>query len=140
MKVFICGVFDLFHYGHMDFIARVKDMYPNCILSVGVHTDEETLAHKRYPIMRMEERIRAVKMCRFVDEVIEACPYRLSVDMWTSFKKKHGIDLVAGCESYNGDNDVFFTGPRQDNCLVYLPRTPCISTTDIIQRVKERRN
>jgi choline-phosphate cytidylyltransferase len=137
MKVFVSGVFDLFHYGHMDFISRVKDMYPNCILSAGVHTDEETIQNKRNPIMCMEERIRAVKMCRFVDEVVASCPYKLSVDMWPEFKKRHGIDMVVACESYNTVDDVFYPGPCKDNCLIYLPRTPCISTTDIIQRVKE---
>jgi len=139
MRIFICGVFDLFHYGHMDFMKRSK-LNKDDVLIVGVHTDEETKQNKRIPIMKMEERVRAVKMCRYVDEVVEACPYNLSPEMWLEFKNKYQIDQVLACSDYDKDGDECYSGPRFYGDVVYLDRTPEISTTDIIQRISLRLN
>ena len=40
-RILISGVFDLFHYGHMILLKKCRELYPNDILIVGIHTDEE---------------------------------------------------------------------------------------------------
>jgi phosphopantetheine adenylyltransferase len=35
VRVLLCGVFDLFHYGHAEAMQRAKVMFPNTFLVVG---------------------------------------------------------------------------------------------------------
>ena len=142
VRIFVCGVFDLFHYGHMDFLRRAVDKIStetkrNVTLVVGVHSDSEVLTFKRKPVLHTEERCRAVSMCRYVDEVIPNCPYVMAEAMWSEFKTRHSIDITVACDEYDRVGNIFYAGPRQDGSLVYLPRTPDISTTDIISRVQK---
>lgn len=34
-RVLLCGVFDLFHYGHAQAMQHAKELFPNTILIVG---------------------------------------------------------------------------------------------------------
>jgi cytidyltransferase-like protein len=44
-------------------------------LVVGVHSDADIMRHKGPPVMTETERYRAVRACKWVDEVVEAAPY-----------------------------------------------------------------
>ena len=39
MIIFCDGVFDLFHYGHVNHFKNIKDLYPDSYLIVGVLID-----------------------------------------------------------------------------------------------------
>jgi ethanolamine-phosphate cytidylyltransferase len=45
------------------------------ILVVGVHSDADIMRHKGPPVMKEEERYRAVRACKWVDQVVEGAPY-----------------------------------------------------------------
>lgn len=67
--VFTCGVFDLFHFGHLDFLLRARAMGEHLI--VGVNADEYVVAHKgRQPLYPLRERMHILNALECVDRVI----------------------------------------------------------------------
>lgn len=63
------GVFDLFHIGHLNILARAKEQCD--FLIVGVTTDEVTKQMKgKSSIIPFEERIEIVNSIKHVDMVV----------------------------------------------------------------------
>ena len=63
------GVFDLFHFGHLEILRKAKE---NCdYLIVGVSTDELVQEYKnKRPIITFDQRIEIIKSIKYVDEVV----------------------------------------------------------------------
>ena len=68
IRVYVDMVADLFHYGHVEFLKQARAL--GDYLLVGVHSDDVVAAHKRKPILTMQERVASVAGCRYVDEVL----------------------------------------------------------------------
>lgn len=67
-RVFVPGVWDLLHAGHLNVLARARAM--GHILIVSVVSDAGVLAYKgRMPVQSCLERIQAVSRLLFVDVV-----------------------------------------------------------------------
>jgi len=79
--VYIDGIFDLFHIGHIETLKKAKEQ--GDYLLVGVYEDKvaNQLKGSNYPIMNLHERTLSVLSCKYVDEVIIGAPYKLSKDM-----------------------------------------------------------
>lgn len=72
IRGFACGVFDLFHAGH---VLMLKECKENCdYLVVGVNKgskiDSNINPDKKSPIYSCEDRKMILQACRFVDEVV----------------------------------------------------------------------
>ncbi len=73
MKIgFTCGVFDLFHAGH---VLMLKECKANCdYLIVALNTAEHISAtinpNKQKPIYSIEDRVLIMSACKYVDEVL----------------------------------------------------------------------
>ena len=52
--VYVDGVFDLFHQGHLNFLEKSKEY--GDILIVGVVTDNDVKSYKREPIIDFSSR------------------------------------------------------------------------------------
>ena len=101
---------------------------------VGIHSDEVLEANKRKPILKLEERVKSVAGCRWVDEVIPDAPWRID-QPWI---EKHGIDLVVhGDDFFQERIEYFYEVPLELGIFRTIPYTPGISTTDIIRRCRE---
>lgn len=61
---YVCGAFDLFHVGHVDFLEKVKQHADYVI--VGLHTDIVVNKYRgsNYPIMNLHERVLSVLACK----------------------------------------------------------------------------
>lgn len=126
--VYIDGVFDLFHYGHIRLLNRVRKMGTRLI--VGVVTDEDALSYKRTPIIPFQYRLKLLKELCIADLVI---PAQLRVTK--EYIEEHGIDLVVhGNDSQQYD---FFKVPIEMGMMEYIPYTEGISTTEIIRWIKD---
>jgi choline-phosphate cytidylyltransferase len=129
--IYVDGVFDLFHPGHIAFLkkARATSCVPGARLIVGVITDEDA-AWKRPTIMSHAERLTMVRHCTEVDAVIEHPPLVLTEE----FLDAHKIDLVV-----HGDDskqEEFFRVPIEKGAMAYVPYHKGISTSEIIARIR----
>ncbi|MGD1847269.1 MAG: adenylyltransferase/cytidyltransferase family protein [Salibacteraceae bacterium] len=65
---FACGVFDLFHAGHVLMLQECRE---NCdYLIVALNTATNLGPDKNQPIYSIEQRVIILEACRYVDEVI----------------------------------------------------------------------
>ena len=63
---YTCGVYDLFHIGHLNLFEKCKEMCD--VLIVGVCNDEYvTQIKKKKPIISEEERLRIINALKVVD-------------------------------------------------------------------------
>ncbi|CAJ1022317.1 putative CDP-alcohol phosphatidyltransferase/Cytidylyltransferase-like [Leishmania utingensis] len=130
-NVFIDGVFDLCHAGHKLLMANALKFGNRLI--VGVCGDEECASYKRPPIMTTEERINEVRLCRYVSEVIPNSPVTgITMEMI----QYYNIHLVVCGEEYNTPTDTYYAVPRHMGILRTVPRTPGISTSVLISRIR----
>ena len=133
-RVYVDVVGDLFHYGHVEFFRRARDF--GDALVVGVHSDATAGSYKRVPVMTMDERVRVVEACRYVDEVIPDAPLEVGAD-WIS---RHRIDLVVhGNDLDEQATDLMYRVPRQLGILRTIPYTEGVSSSDIRRRLQRGR-
>ena len=133
VRVYVDMVADLFHYGHANFLKQARQFGDH--LLVGIHSDKVVEEYKRSPIMTMQERLDTVSSCRYVDEVIPNAP--LVVDQ--EWIKKHEIDLVVHGDDFSTNMQNFcYKTPMDLGILRYVSYTPGVSTTEIINRIKNR--
>ena len=127
-KVITFGTFDLFHIGHLQILKRAKKL--GDYLIVGVSTDALNFSKKqRNPICEQKYRMEIIQELKCVDEVF----FEDSLDLKREYILKHKAAVLVMGDDWSGLFDEF-----SDICQVqYLPRTPSISTTKLIEIVKE---
>ncbi len=130
--VYVDGIFDLFHPGHIAFMKRAKAAGgPGAKLLVGVITDEDA-TWKRIPVMSHQERVTMVKHCTEVWKVVERPPLVLT----SEFLDENAISLVV-----HGDDsrqESFFAAAIERGLMKYVPYEKGISTTALIERAAQR--
>lgn len=126
------GTFDMIHNGHINLLKRAKSLCD--ILIVGVSTDELAKYKGKIPIIPYEERAEIVQSIRYVDQVIPQTD-RNKVNAYYKLKYDKlivGDDWLGDPEWNEWENEL-----KQFNVpVIYLPRTPNISTTQIIDKIK----
>lgn len=132
VRVYADGVFDLFHLGHQRQLQQAKQAFPEVHLIVGVTGDKETHRRKGLTVLSGKERAESVRHCRWVDEVIEDCPWIIDVD----FLEKHNIDYVAHDDIPYGANegDDIYAPIKKAGKFLVTQRTEGVSTTGIITK------
>ena len=127
-KVITFGTFDLFHIGHLRILERAKSL--GDYLIVGISTDELNFSKKqKNPICSQEDRMAIIKALRLVDEVF----FEESLALKGEYIKNSKADILVMGDDWEGRFDEFKT-----LCEVkYLPRTPSISTTEIIEIIRK---
>ena len=127
-KVITYGTFDLLHYGHVNLLQRAKEL--GDYLVVAVSTDEFNLNKKNKKCyFSYEESKRLVEAIRYVDLVIPEEDWEQKVNDVKEFK----IDTFVIGDDWEGKFDFL-----KEYCeVVYLPRTPEISTTQIKKDLKK---
>jgi len=134
MRIYIDGIFDLFHYGHIESFKKCNELYPDVILIVGVISDKEATLYKRSPIYSEKHRYALVKNSKYVNEIIPDSPLIITDE----FMRKHKIDLVV--HGFNNKNDEnkqyeFFKYPKSINKFQTIDYCKEISTTEIINKI-----
>lgn len=121
-RVITYGTFDLLHYGHINLLQRAKQ-YGDYLI-VALSTDEFNWNEKQKKCyFTYEERRRLLEAIRYVDLVIPEENWKQKV---TDVQEYH-IDTFVMGDDWKGKFDFL-----KEYCdVVYLPRTPEISTTRI---------
>lgn len=126
-RVITFGTFDVFHVGHLRLLERARSL--GDALIVGVSTDELNLQKKgRVPVYGYPERARIVSALRCVDAVFA----EESLEQKRRYLLDHRADLLVMGDDWQGRFDALGEICR----VVYLPRTPSISTTTVIEKVR----
>lgn len=131
-RVITYGTFDLLHYGHINLLRRAKEL--GDYLIVGLSTDEFNWYEKKKKCyFSYEKRKLLLEAIRYVDLVIpeesweqkESDMYEYHIDIFVmgddwkrkfDFLKKNGVEVI------------------------YLERTPEVSTTQIKRELNEKLN
>jgi glycerol-3-phosphate cytidylyltransferase len=120
------GTFDVFHVGHIRVLQRAAALGDRLV--VGVSADALNIAKKgRAPVYSQEERLEIVASLRVVDAVF----VEESLEKKRDYILEHGADVLVMGDDWAGKFDWV-----SDVCeVVYLPRTPSVSTTGIIEHI-----
>lgn len=134
VRVYADGVFDLFHLGHMRALQQAKTAFPDTYLIVGVTGDKETHRRKGLTVLSAKERAESVRHCKWVDEVVEDCPWIITDA--PEFIEKHKIDYVAHDDiPYGADEgDDIYAEIKKRGMFLVTQRTEGLSTTGIITK------
>mgnify|MGYP001473853993 CR=1 FL=1 len=128
MIIITFGTFDLFHYGHLRLLQRCLDMDGLTRLVVGVSSDALNHTKKnKMPIYTEAERMAIISNMKGVDEVF----LEESLEKKQEYVDAFGADVLVMGDDWEGKFD-HIKGCR----VIYLPRTPSISTTEIIEKIR----
>ena len=134
---YTCGVYDLFHIGHLNLFERCKNACDYLI--VGVCDDEYVRNVKgKEPIINQEERARIVNALKCVDEVhiIDTQTTIDKVAAYDMFK----YDLLFVGDDWKGTERFIQTEEQIEKLklnikIVFLPYTKEVSTSMLKNKI-----
>jgi len=127
MIVVTFGTFDVLHLGHLRILERAAELGDRLV--VGVSSDALNISKKgRAPVFPEHERMRLVGALRCVSEVF----LEESLELKRDYLLRYRADVLAMGDDWRGRFDEF-----SDICrVVYFERTPAISTTALIEKIR----
>jgi len=118
-RILTYGTFDIIHSGHINLLSRARELGGQ--LYVGLSTDAfNSIKHKQSVLNFLNRKI-ILESIRYVDFVF-------AEESWEQKEAdidKYDIDVLVMGDDWAGE----FDSLRQYCEVVYLPRTPDISTT-----------
>ncbi len=134
-RIYVDMCADIFHLGHVSFLKQAKSLHEDGYLVVGLHSDETIQGYKRLPVCTLAERVVVVEACKYVDEVIQNAPIHVSRE----YIEENALDVVVhGSEISDADVQKMYGAAVELGIYQEVPRTPHISTSDLIDRIKSR--
>ena len=121
-RVITYGTYDLLHYGHIALLKRARAL--GDFLMVALSSDEFNAGKANQAYFSYEERKVMLEAIRYVDLVVP----ELTWGQKTEDIAQYGIDVFVMGDDWNGEFDDQLKGLCE---VVYLPRTPEVSTTRI---------
>ena len=119
------GTFDLFHIGHLRLLQRAKKLGSKLV--VGVSSDALNERKKnRKPVVNEEHRMAIIKGLKCVDDVF----LEESLELKKKYIKDHNATVLTLGDDWEGKFD------EMAEEVIYFKRTPCVSTTAIIELVQ----
>lgn len=126
-RVITFGTFDVLHIGHLRILERAAAL--GDYLTVGVSTDALNIAKKgRPPVYPEDERLALIAALKVVDDVF----FEESLALKRQYILRHNATILVMGDDWRGKFDSL-----SDVCEVeYLARTPAISTTALIEKIR----
>lgn len=127
-RIITFGTFDVFHVGHLRILERAR-AYGDSLV-VGVSTDRLNMAKKgRAPVYDQQERIEIISALRCVDSTF----LEDSLELKREYILNQRADVLVMGNDWEGKFD-----DLNDICeVIYFPRTPSVSTTEIIEKIRD---
>ena len=127
-KVITYGTFDMLHYGHINLLRRARAL--GDYLIVALSSDSFNAIKNKQSFLHYEHRRQMLEAIRYVDLIIPE-------NDWEQKREdiiKHNVNIFVMGNDWEGKFDFL-----KDICeVVYLERTPEISTTRIKNHLKIR--
>jgi glycerol-3-phosphate cytidylyltransferase len=123
------GTFDVLHVGHVRVLNRAAQLGDRLV--VGVSSDALNFSKKgRNPVFSQEERVEIVSNLKVVETVF----IEESLELKRAYVTEYGADVLVMGDDWAGEFDFL-----NDICeVIYLTRTPSVSTTAIIEHIAAR--
>ena len=121
-RVITYGTYDLLHYGHIALLKRARAL--GDFLVVALSSDEFNAGKGKQAYFSYEERKVMLEAIRYVDLVVPEQTWGQKTGDIT----RYGIDVFVMGDDWDGEFDDQLKGLCE---VVYLPRTPEVSTTQI---------
>ncbi|MBL4624859.1 MAG: adenylyltransferase/cytidyltransferase family protein [Flavobacteriales bacterium] len=123
-KGFVCGVFDMYHAGH---VLMLKECKENCdylivALNKSENIDYSINPDKTPPLYSIEERVMIMESCKYVDKVIT---YNAENEL-LELMKKSMLDVRFLGDDYRGKP---ITGSELNIPIYYTDRSHGLSTS-----------
>lgn len=121
------GTYDMFHLGHLRILERARELGDRLV--VGVSSDELNSRKKgRVPVFTQDERLAIVGGLRCVDATF----LEVSLEQKGEYIRRYGAHVLVMGDDWAGRMDEF-----KSLCeVVYLTRTPSVSTTATIEKIQ----
>ncbi|MBQ4114789.1 glycerol-3-phosphate cytidylyltransferase [bacterium] len=125
-RIITYGTYDVLHYGHINLLKRAKAL--GDYLIVALSTDEFNNLKGKKSYYTYEQRKKILESCRFVDLVIPEENWEQKIND----AQKYQADIFVMGDDWEGKFDFL-----KDYCeVVYLPRTPDVSSTQTKEYLK----
>ena len=133
--VYVGMVGDFLHHGHINIIEEARKLGE---VTIGLLTDEAAASYKRKTIFTFEQRKKIIENIKGVTSVIP----QNSLNYIPNLKKikpnyvVHGDDWKSGVQKNEREKIINYL-KEINGTLIEIPYTPGISSTSIIQRLRE---
>ena len=130
-RIWANGCFDVYHFGHANFLRQAKDV--GGYLIAGLHGDADIANNKAAPVLNDNERAQIVAAVEWVDEIQTHIPYGNVLDTLERYACDfcaHGDDIA-----YNAAGEDIYAVCKSLGRFKECKRTEGISTTLIIDRI-----
>jgi cytidyltransferase-like protein len=133
--VYLDGVFDLFHRGHLEAIRKAKHLRPEVYLIVGLCCDADVVDYKRRPFTSEDDRYQILSSIKDIDQVVFPGPLVVT----PAFLARHKIDLVVHgfANTEDAAKQTTFVEHIRDHFEVLPYYTP-VSTSKLIADIRSR--
>lgn len=129
-RVITYGTYDVLHYGHINLLKRAKAL--GDYLIVALSSDEFNTIKNKRSYYSYEQRKTILEACRYVDLVIPEHNW----DQKINDVQKYQADIFVMGDDWEGKFDFL-----KDYCeVIYLPRTPDVSSTQTKDYLKSKIN
>ena len=135
-KLYTGGTFDLFHFGHQNFLRQCRNLSDHVVVALNTDDFVEKFKNKK-PILNFNERKKSLLFSPFVDEIVKNEGGEDSTKCILSVRPQI---IAVGDDWLHKDyyKQMGFTQQwMRDNGmeLLYLPYTKEISSSEIRDRV-----
>lgn len=134
---YTCGVFDMFHTGHLNLLERCKEQCDYLIVGVCNDAYVREIKHKE-PVIVDSDRVRILNALKVVDKA-ELVTITETDDKMLALKR-FGFDVLFSGDDWKGSDRYKKTEEdfaKLGAFIEYLPYTKGISTSDLKMKVKE---
>lgn len=130
---FACGVFDLYHPGHVLMLEECKAHCDHLTIAINraVRFDPAVNPGKRQPFFTDEERAQVLRSVRYVDEVL----FYASEEELTDLMRSGRFDVRFLGDDYRGRP---ITASDAIPHIHYIDRSHGYSTSGIVARIEAR--
>lgn len=127
-RVLTYGTFDILHYGHVNLLKRARAL--GDYLIVALSTDEFNKIKNKKSYYTYAQRKMILEACRYVDLIIPENNWEQKKDDIV----KYQADIFVMGDDWKGKFDFL-----KDFCkVIYLPRTPEVSTTKVKEAIRTK--
>ena len=137
---YTCGVFDLFHVGHLNLLEHCKEMCDKLVVSICDDEYVRNIKHKE-PVIGEKDRERIIAALKCVDETFIVNTAE-TIDK-IPVHERIGFDVIFAGDDWKGsprfeETEKQFKARGVD--IVFFPYTKSVSTSQLRESIGDKNN